>query len=256
MIAQNDVRIVRLAAYFFEIWSRALSDELSLAVSTGCVFSRSSATIGAQEPKFGSPAQIAKCAIDLVFAAGACIVLLPVFFIVALAVRLDGGPIFYVHPRVGRGGRLFNCYKFRSMRVQGDSLLDDLLRSDSKAAELWKTNRKLRNDPRVTPVGKILRKTSLDELPQLFNVLRMDMSLVGPRPIVEQEIFLYGAEVSKYYSFRPGLTGVWQISGRSDTSFRERVRFDSSYVDNWSIWLDLRILLKTVPAVVFGLGAH
>ncbi len=238
-----------------------MSDELSqtLSVSKGYAYLVQNTRIRgvrAHAPKPLSSGQLAKCTIDLILAGLAFIILLPVFFAIALAVRLDGGPVFYVQPRVGRGGRSFKCYKFRSMRVNADELLANVLLSNADEAESWRINRKLRNDPRVTPVGKFLRKTSLDELPQLLNILRMDMSLVGPRPIVEQEVHLYGADVSKYYSCRPGLTGVWQISGRSDTTFQERVGFDTSYVDNWSVWLDLRIILKTVPAVLAGSGAR
>ncbi len=231
----------------------------TLSVLKGYPYVVQNVQVQGLQPRENTPTAIgraAKSAIDLILAGSAFLFLLPVFFLVALAVRLDGGPVFYVQPRVGRGGRPFKCYKFRSMRVNADDLLANLLLSDAGEAENWRTNRKLRNDPRVTPVGKFLRKTSLDELPQLLNILRMDMSLVGPRPIVEQEIHLYGADVSKYYAFRPGLTGVWQISGRSDTTFRERVRFDTNYVDNWSVWLDLRIILKTVPAVIAGSGAR
>ena len=197
-----------------------------------------------------------KSIIDITIAALAFLILSPVFILVALVVKLDGGPIFYAHSRVGRQGRSFNCYKFRSMRVNSDSVLADLLLSDPEAAEAWKTQRKLLNDPRVTRVGKVLRKTSLDELPQLVNVLRLEMSLVGPRPIVEQELHLYGMEVHKYYLFRPGITGLWQVSGRSNTSFADRVRLDVSYVNNWSILLDLRIMLKTVHTVLTGYGAR
>jgi Undecaprenyl-phosphate galactose phosphotransferase WbaP len=228
-----------------------MSDQLASALTACDTYRADRQAISM--PSFG---QMTKTAIDLTLAGLAVLFLLPVFLLVAVAVKLDGGPIFYAHPRVGRGGRMFNCYKFRSMRVNSDDLLADLLLADPEAAEAWKVKRKLKNDPRVTRVGKILRKTSLDELPQLLNVLRLDMSLVGPRPIVEQELHLYGAEVSKYYSFRPGITGVWQISGRSNTTFSERVVFDASYAENWSVMLDVQILVKTVPAVLGGFGAR
>jgi undecaprenyl-phosphate galactose phosphotransferase len=199
---------------------------------------------------------VVKSILDLSVAGLSFVVLLPLFLIVAILVKLDGGPIFFAHPRIGRRGRSFKCYKFRSMRTNSDDLLANMLLSDPEAAAEWKTKRKLRDDPRVTPVGKILRKTSLDELPQLLNVLKMDMSLVGPRPIVDQELHLYGAEIHKYCSVRPGITGLWQVSGRSETTFSERVEFDVNYTENWSVWLDLKIIVKTVPAVFGGSGAR
>jgi Undecaprenyl-phosphate galactose phosphotransferase WbaP len=203
-----------------------------------------------------SAGYVVKSVIDLSVAGLSFLVLLPLFILVAILVKLDGGPIFFAHSRIGRRGRSFKCYKFRSMRTNSDDLLANMLLSDPEAAEEWKTKRKLRNDPRITPIGKILRKTSLDELPQLLNVLKMDMSLVGPRPIVDQELHLYGAEIHKYCSFRPGITGLWQVSGRSETTFSRRVEFDVKYTENWSVWLDLKIIAKTVPTVIWGSGAR
>ncbi len=197
-----------------------------------------------------------KLVFDVTVAALMIVLLSPVFLIVAAAVGSDGGPVLYSHSRVGRGGRLFRCFKFRSMTLNNDQMLEDYLAAHPVEALAWAVNRKLLNDPRVTRVGRFLRKTSLDELPQLLNVLRMDMSLVGPRPIVQQEVTLYGAHIAKYQHFRPGLTGLWQISGRSDTSFSERVRFDARYAEGWSFWMDLAIIARTVPAVVRGAGAR
>ena len=199
---------------------------------------------------------LAKLVFDVSVAAVALVFLLPVLVIIAIAVSADGGPILYSHPRIGRGGRSFHCLKFRSMKANGDKLLAELLASNPAEALEWAVNRKLRNDPRVTRFGRLLRRSSLDELPQLFNILRMEMSLVGPRPIVQQELSRYGSSVSRYYAFRPGLTGLWQVSGRSDTSFSERVKFDARYAETWSLVADFVILARTIPAVFGGSGAR
>ncbi len=166
------------------------------------------------------------------------------------------GPVFYGHTRIGFGGRAFKCWKFRTMVTNGDQVLEDYLRRNPDQRQVWLRERKLRDDPRVTPIGAVLRKLSLDELPQLFNVLRGEMSLVGPRPIVADEVIMYGRSAPCYLSTVPGLTGLWQISGRSDTSFQRRVAFDRAYVRNWSALMDLRIILMTVPAVVMARGAR
>ena len=200
-------------------------------------------------------ARAAKIVFDLVAGTVAVVILAPLLVIIAAAVSLDGGPVLFGHERIGAGGRVFTCLKFRSMTVNGDRILHRLLAEDPASAEEWACTQKLRRDPRVTWIGRILRKTSLDELPQLLNVLRLDMSLVGPRPIVSMEIPRYAEDIAYYYETRPGITGLWQVSGRSDTSYAQRVRLDSWYVKNWSIWHDLAILLKTVPAVVSGRGA-
>jgi len=196
-----------------------------------------------------------KVAIDFCLVTVALLVLLPILAAIALLVGLDGGPVFYAHPRIGRFGRAFSCYKFRSMSVHADKILNDLLKFDSESAAEWATTRKLKCDPRVTRVGAVLRRTSLDELPQLLNVLRLEMSLVGPRPIVHEETFLYEDNITYYYDVRPGITGLWQVSGRSETSYAERVELDTWYVRNWSLWLDFEILVRTIPAVLFRTGA-
>jgi undecaprenyl-phosphate galactose phosphotransferase len=226
-----------------------MSDQLTSALTLDDTFRNETPATGAT-----FAGCVVKTVIDLSVAGMCFVILLPVFLIVAVMVKLDGGPIFFAHPRVGRRGRSFKCYKFRSMRMNSDDLIAKVLLSDPEAAEEWKTKRKLRNDPRITPIGKILRKTSLDELPQLLNVLKMEMSLVGP--IVEEELHLYGADVQKYCACRPGITGLWQVSGRSETTFSKRVEFDVSYTENWSIWLDLKIIAKTIPAVLGGFGAR
>lgn len=184
-------------------------------------------------------------------------VLLPIGLIVALAIRLDSpGPILFAHRRVGRGGKEFSCYKFRTMVPDAEAVLERYLKENPKRREEWEKEYKLKGDPRVTRVGAFLRRTSLDELPQFFNVLIGDMSLVGPRPIVEKEISKYGDAFRDFCLVRPGITGIWQVNGRSDTTYDERVAMDSWYVRNWSIWIDMFYLLKTVKIVVSGRGAY
>jgi undecaprenyl-phosphate galactose phosphotransferase len=201
-------------------------------------------------------AQVVKTVIDLMAAAILLILSSPVFLLVALMNIGSGGPIFFAHRRIGIGGKPFYCLKFRTMVINGDQILKDALERDPALAAEWNASQKLRNDPRVTPVGKILRKTSLDELPQLINVLLRQMSLVGPRPIVESEIRFYGDDIAHYYHTRPGVTGLWQVSGRSNTSYKRRVQLDVWYVNNWTVWLDIAVLLKTLPAVLGRTGAH
>ncbi len=200
-------------------------------------------------------ARAAKVAFDVVAASAALVVLAPVLLIIAAIVGLDGGPVFYAHKRIGARGRVFRCLKFRSMVTDSEAALQALFARDPAAAEEWARTQKLRLDPRVTWIGRILRKTSLDELPQLFNVLRLEMSLVGPRPIVSLEIPKYAEDIAYYYETRPGITGLWQVSGRSNTTYAQRVQLDSHYVKNWSIWQDFSIIARTIPAVISGRGA-
>ena len=174
----------------------------------------------------------------------------------ALVVLTSRGEILFGQQRIGRGGKMFTCYKFRSMVLDAEQRLHDLLAADGDAQREWLRDHKLRRDPRVTPVGGFLRKSSLDELPQLFNVLRGDMSLVGPRPIVVGEISRYGRYLDSYASVKPGLTGLWQISGRNNTSYRRRVAMDVAYARSKSIALDMRILIATVPAVIGARGSY
>jgi Undecaprenyl-phosphate galactose phosphotransferase WbaP len=198
-----------------------------------------------------------KRAIDLLVVALALPAVALTILVVGLLVRLESpGPIFYGQRRVGRGHSKFRIWKIRTMQVNGDKLLQDVLAKDEALREQWQQERKLRCDPRVTRVGKFLRKTSLDELPQFWNVLVGEMSLVGPRPIVEEEIPAYGPNFSLYCRVIPGLTGLWQVSGRNEVSRRDRVRLDSYYVRNWSPWLDLSILARTVRVVITGQGAY
>lgn len=176
---------------------------------------------------------------------------LPLIVAVALAVKIGmGGPVFYGHRRVGFGGRPFDCLKFRTMVTNGDEVLARHLAADPAAAEEWRLNRKLTNDPRVTRLGSLLRKSSLDELPQLLNILRGEMSCVGPRPVSAEELERYGAHVDEYLSARPGITGSWQVSGRSSVSYEDRIKLDADYVRKWSFGSDVLILLRTVPALL------
>lgn len=196
-----------------------------------------------------------RCA-DIAIASVALAALSPLFVFVALLVRItDPGPIFFGHKRVGLGGKSFRCLKFRTMCTDADTVLRDLLATDPAAAAEWQTTRKLRKDPRITPVGRVLREYSLDELPQLINVIRGEMSLVGPRPVVTSELTRYGNDAVHYLSARPGITGLWQVSGRSDTSYQTRVALDARYVTGWSLLGDIMILLRTIPAVLGARGS-
>jgi lipopolysaccharide/colanic/teichoic acid biosynthesis glycosyltransferase len=200
---------------------------------------------------------IAKRAVDILGAGIGLVLLSPFFLIVALMVRADGGPAFFAHQRVGRGGKLFGCLKFRSMVIDSQARLEALLANDPAARAEWEATRKLKNDPRITRIGRFLRSTSLDELPQLINVLLGEMSLVGPRPVQEAEIDrYYGASAAHYMAVRPGITGLWQVSGRSETSYESRVALDVAYVSRPSLLADLSILLRTPVAVLSRRGAH
>lgn len=184
------------------------------------------------------------------------LVLSPLFLVLMLLITRDGGPPFYGQKRVGKNGKEFKCWKFRSMIHNADKVLQDLLDKDPQARKEWERDFKLKNDPRITALGHFIRKTSIDELPQLWNVLKGDMSLVGPRPIVEKEKEYYRDAITDYMSVRPGITGLWQVSGRNDTTYEERVRLDSWYVYHWSFWNDIVILLKTVHVVIARSGAY
>ena len=185
------------------------------------------------------------------------IAFLPVFLVTALLVCLDSpGPILYTQPRLGKDGRKILIYKFRSMRVDGDHILAEHLENNPVARGEWEQTQKLRSDPRITRVGKWIREFSLDELPQLFNILKGDMSLVGPRPILPEQEGQYGAGIDVYRQVRPGLTGFWQVSGRNHTTFLQRTLYDTYYVRNRSIWLDTSILLRTVWVVLSRDGAY
>ena len=194
--------------------------------------------------------------LDVIIAAAAIIFFGPLMLAIAAVIYFaDPGPVLFGHVRIGRGGRSFRCWKFRSMVVNSDERLAQLLAADHQARIEWETDHKLRNDPRVTTLGRFLRKSSLDELPQLFNVFTGEMSIVGPRPIVAAEAPRYGRYFHEYCQVRPGITGLWQISGRSDTSYRRRVALDVAYVRSKSTALDLKILFLTVPCVLAAKGS-
>lgn len=194
---------------------------------------------------------------DIAVALIAILVFLPFLIVAACAIKLSApGPVLFVQPRVGRDGKMFPCLKFRSMVVNAHDVLQDLLANSPEARAEWDQDQKLRQDPRITPIGSILRKSSLDELPQLFNILAGHMSVVGPRPIIEAEICRYGSRFGAYCSVRPGLTGLWQVSGRNEVSYEARVRLDAFYAQRKSTLYDLAICFRTVPAVLASRGVY
>jgi exopolysaccharide production protein ExoY len=194
--------------------------------------------------------------IDIVIATALLIFLGPLMLVVAAAILVfDRGPIIFAHRRLGRNGASFPCFKFRTMVPDAERRLVQLLATDADARAEWARDFKLRRDPRITRLGLLLRQSSLDELPQLFNVLRGEMSIVGPRPIVEDEIEYYGRYFQHYSTVKPGLTGLWQVSGRSDLDYRRRVAMDVAYARNKSLGFDLRILALTIPAVLLARGS-
>ncbi len=198
-----------------------------------------------------------KRGMDLLLAIGGGLVILPFCLLIAACIRLESdGPVFFRHQRMGRGGKVIRILKFRTMVRNAQEVLARHLEADPALRREWEADRKLRHDPRITRVGAFLRRTSLDELPQLWNVIRGEMSLVGPRPIVEDEIARYGSAFAAYSRVRPGMTGLWQVSGRNDLSYASRVRIDRYYINNWSTWLDLLILARTLPVVLRRKGAY
>lgn len=203
-----------------------------------------------------TPYFAAKRALDLAGTLVLAIVFTPLMLFIVLLLRKDGGPVIYRHWRIGRSGRPFQCLKFRTMIPNADDVLRALLEQDAGLKGEWLRHHKLRCDPRVTRLGRFLRRTSLDELPQLWNVIRGEMSLVGPRPVVRQELLRYGRNIQAYLSARPGVTGLWQVQGRNDTDYRRRVVLDTYYVKRRSLLLDLYILLKTTRVVLGGRGAY
>src|SRR5882672_7463659 len=199
----------------------------------------------------------AKRGFDIVAAATAILLLVPLFCLIALAIKAwDGGPILYRHRRIGLNGTAFNCLKFRTMVANADDVLVRHLAANSEAAREWQEDHKLKCDPRITPLGSSMRKTSIDELPQLLNILKGDMSFVGPRPIVTAEVPKYGDCIDHYLRARPGLTGPWQVSGRNDVDYATRVALDRRYIEEWSFLRDLVIILKTVRVVATARGCY
>lgn len=197
--------------------------------------------------------KILKRSFDIISSAIGLLILWPIFLIIAVAIKLESkGPVFFAHKRFGENGKNIKMYKFRSMYENAEDMIQDFTPEQMKE---WKENYKLTNDPRVTKVGKFLRKTSLDELPQLFNILKGDLSVIGPRPIVEEELKKYGENKNKFLSVKPGLTGYWAANGRSDISYEERMKMELYYIDNMSLILDIKIFFKTIITVLKREGA-
>lgn len=200
--------------------------------------------------------RLLKRSFDVLISSALLLLLSPFLLWLVVKVRQDGGPAIYGHQRIGYGGKPFACLKFRSMLVNADEVLATLLATDAVAQAEWQRDFKLRNDPRITAVGHFLRRTSLDELPQLWNVLRGDMSLVGPRPVIAEELSRYAEDAEYYLMAKPGMTGLWQVSGRNDLDYQTRVYMDGWYVKNWSLWYDMAILCNTVSVVLRRDGAY
>jgi exopolysaccharide production protein ExoY len=201
-------------------------------------------------------AAVAKRLLDVIGAVVLGVVFAPLMLVIFFLMRKGDGSVIYRHWRVGRGGQMFSCLKFRTMVPNADHVLRDLLENDPELQAEWVRDHKLRHDPRVTRLGRFLRRTSLDELPQLLNVLRGEMSLVGPRPVIREELLRYGRSVGTYLAAKPGITGLWQVTGRNDTDYRRRVVLDTYYVRNQNLLLDLYILMKTTGVVLGGNGAY
>lgn len=200
--------------------------------------------------------RVLKRSFDIVASVALLIVLAPLFAFLVYKVSSNGGSPFFGHKRIGQAGKEFYCYKFRSMIINAEEVLSDLLARDCVARNEWEKDFKLKNDPRISEIGHFLRRSSLDELPQLWNVLKGDMSLVGPRPVVRAELERYGEDVVYYLMAKPGMTGLWQVSGRNNVDYETRVYFDSWYVKNWSLWTDIVILFKTISVVMGRAGAY
>lgn len=200
-----------------------------------------------------TPYKVVKRIMDVILSSIALVVLSPIFAIIALAIKLESkGPVFFKHTRIGKDGKIIKIYKFRSMVENAEDLIKKFTPEQMKE---YKENYKLTDDPRITKVGKILRKTSLDELPQLINIIKGELSIIGPRPVVQKELEKYGPNAQKFLSVTPGLTGYWAANGRSCTSYEERMEMELFYVDNLSFKLDLKIFFKTIEAVIKREGA-
>ena len=198
-----------------------------------------------------------KRALDLVLAVSALVMLAPLFLLISVVIKIsDGGPILFRHRRVGRNGTYFDCLKFRTMVTDAEAILHDHLARDAAAAREWTQTQKLKDDPRITWLGRGLRNSSLDELPQLLNVVKGEMSLVGPRPIVAAETSKYGTSIQQYFRCRPGITGAWQVNGRNETTYQHRVALDHDYVENWKFRRDLVIIGQTVRVVLTARGCY
>lgn len=207
-----------------------------------------------RSPSFASA--FAKRSFDILGAISIALVFLPVMIVVGIIIRLSGQPVVFSHQRIGKGRKLFSCHKFRTMRPDAERVLQELIRSDPEVLREWRESHKLHDDPRITKFGEFLRKSSMDELPQLWNVLKGDMSLVGPRPIVEDELERYGNKAGAYLSVRPGMTGLWQIMGRSNVKYSRRVSLDTWYVRKQNVFFDAYILIRTAVVVLKRVGAR
>lgn len=235
----------------------ASAGALEAALKSSQLVNSSSFTADGTELDYSpSPSLAVKRAIDVVGAIVLAAALLPVILPIIVAMSFSSGSVIYRHRRVGQDGKIFKCYKFRTMVPNADKVLQDFLDRDPALKAEWLQDHKLRDDPRITFIGRFLRRTSLDELPQVWNVLKGEMSLVGPRPVVKEELLRYGRNVSAYLSVKPGITGLWQVSGRNDMDYRRRVAIDVYYVRNRTVLLDLYILLKTTGVVLGGSGAY
>ncbi len=200
-----------------------------------------------------------KTLFDIIFSLTVIILGSPLFLFIAILIKFSSrGPIFYYHKRVGKNFKPFYCIKFRTMHPEADDIFNNLLEINEQIKEEFEKTHKLRNDPRITTIGKFLRKTSLDELPQFINVLKMEMSVIGPRPIVEKEIKKYHNKIEKVLSIKPGITGLWQVSGRNNLSYKKRVYLDALYIDNFNFIMDLRIIIRTFGVLLFPMdrGAY
>ncbi len=195
---------------------------------------------------------------DIIFSAAILLIFSPLFLLIGFAIALSSkGHVIFSQKRMGRGGRPFLCFKFRSMYLDAEQRLEELLEKDVVARREWESTRKLKRDPRITPLGRLLRKTSLDELPQFWNVLKGELSVVGPRPVPKNEIeTFFGKHAAKVLSIRPGLTCTWQVSGRNNVTYADRVMMDERYVRERSFWMDLKLIARTLPAMLFANGAY
>ncbi len=203
--------------------------------------------------------KIFKRGFDIFFSLLVIVIGSPIFLLIAILIKFSSrGPIFYYHKRVGKNFKTFYCIKFRTMHPEADDILENLLDSNELIKHEYEKTHKIKNDPRITRIGKFLRKTSLDELPQFLNVLKLEMSVIGPRPIVEKEIIKYDVSISKVLSIKPGITGLWQVSGRNNLSYKKRVFLDCIYVDQFNLLMDLRIIIRTLGVLIFPMdrGAY
>jgi Undecaprenyl-phosphate galactose phosphotransferase WbaP len=252
LVDTGEVRLQPQAIVESGMETEAVGETASVGVS----FSESPRTEVVLAPAPTGDAAVAKRILDVVGAIILGLVFAPLILTIIFLMRKGDGSVIYRHRRVGRGGQMFSCLKFRTMVPNADQVLRDLLERDPDLRAEWIRDHKLRNDPRVTRLGRFLRRTSLDELPQILNVLRGEMSLVGPRPVVREELLRYGRNVGTYLAAKPGITGLWQVTGRNDTDYRRRVVLDTYYVRNQNLLLDLYILAKTTGVVLGGSGAY